>query len=195
MQRIGEEDDFGEEVSVYAGAVRRAGRRLERWDRDDERGLARGVIGTFKRGRKEKREERSEERAREASRRRLEIEDEYEDDDDDGDRERADGPRGRRLGRERGFSSVAGDATGENEHESGGVDELDDMDRELLGELDGKPDTNPKERSTARDEHASERKRLAKEMETDLAAVADETAVESETEHVQHAEELPEVQT
>lgn len=39
-----EEDDFGEEVSAYAAAFRRAGRRLERWD--GQKGLNLGVIGT-----------------------------------------------------------------------------------------------------------------------------------------------------
>ncbi len=39
-----EEDDFGEEMSAYAAAVRRMGRRLDRWD--GQKGLNLGVIGT-----------------------------------------------------------------------------------------------------------------------------------------------------
>ncbi|ESZ90398.1 hypothetical protein SBOR_9209 [Sclerotinia borealis F-4128] len=39
-----EEDDFGEEVSAYAAAFRRVGRRLDRWD--GQKGLNLGVIGT-----------------------------------------------------------------------------------------------------------------------------------------------------
>ena len=38
-----EDDDFGEEVAAYAAAVRRMGRRLDRWDR--QKGL-KGVVGT-----------------------------------------------------------------------------------------------------------------------------------------------------
>ncbi|APA09731.1 hypothetical protein sscle_05g045010 [Sclerotinia sclerotiorum 1980 UF-70] len=44
VQLEGEEDDFGEEVSAYAAAFRRAGRRLDRWDGQKDLNL--GVIGT-----------------------------------------------------------------------------------------------------------------------------------------------------
>ncbi|KAI9648478.1 hypothetical protein NHQ30_003112 [Ciborinia camelliae] len=44
IQLENEEDDFGEEVSAYAAAFRRAGRRLDRWD--GQKGLNLGVIGT-----------------------------------------------------------------------------------------------------------------------------------------------------
>lgn len=44
MQLENEEDDFGEEVSAYAAAFRRAGRRLKRWDEQKELNL--GVMGT-----------------------------------------------------------------------------------------------------------------------------------------------------
>ncbi|ATZ49979.1 Bcies1 [Botrytis cinerea B05.10] len=44
VQLEAEEDDFGEEVSAYAAAFRRAGRRLDRWD--GQKGLNLGVIGT-----------------------------------------------------------------------------------------------------------------------------------------------------
>ena len=39
-----EEDDFGEEMSAYAAAFRRMGRRLDRWD--GQQGLNLGVMGT-----------------------------------------------------------------------------------------------------------------------------------------------------
>jgi Ino eighty subunit 1 len=39
-----EEDDFGEELSTYAAAFRRMGRRLDRWD--GHKGLDLGVVGT-----------------------------------------------------------------------------------------------------------------------------------------------------
>ncbi|KAF7938725.1 uncharacterized protein EAE98_001063 [Botrytis deweyae] len=44
VQLEAEEDDFGEEVSAYAAAFRRVGRRLDRWD--GQKGLNLGVIGT-----------------------------------------------------------------------------------------------------------------------------------------------------
>ncbi|KAB8304568.1 hypothetical protein EYC80_003948 [Monilinia laxa] len=44
IQLEDEEDDYGEEVSAYAAAFRRVGRRLNRWD--DQKGLNLGVVGT-----------------------------------------------------------------------------------------------------------------------------------------------------
>ncbi|TAQ85858.1 hypothetical protein B7494_g5809 [Chlorociboria aeruginascens] len=41
-----EEDDFGEEMSAYAAAFRRMGRRLDRWD--DQKDLNLGVVGTHR---------------------------------------------------------------------------------------------------------------------------------------------------
>ena len=44
VQLEAEEDDFGEEISAYAAAFRRMGRRLDRWDGQKDLNL--GVIGT-----------------------------------------------------------------------------------------------------------------------------------------------------
>jgi Ino eighty subunit 1 len=44
IQLAGEEDDFGEELSAYAAAFRRMGRRLDRWDGQKDLNL--GVMGT-----------------------------------------------------------------------------------------------------------------------------------------------------
>jgi Ino eighty subunit 1 len=44
VQLDSEEDDFGEEMSAYAAAFRRMGRRLARWD--DQKDLNLGVMGT-----------------------------------------------------------------------------------------------------------------------------------------------------
>jgi Ino eighty subunit 1 len=41
-----EEDDFGEEMSAFAASFRRMGRRLERWDREQQFGRNLGVMGT-----------------------------------------------------------------------------------------------------------------------------------------------------
>ncbi|KAI9890018.1 MAG: hypothetical protein M1814_004534 [Vezdaea aestivalis] len=50
-----EADDWGEEVGGFAAAVRRAGRRLTRWDDMDEGGRGKlGVVGTKRRSRKKK---------------------------------------------------------------------------------------------------------------------------------------------
>jgi Ino eighty subunit 1 len=49
VQLRSEEDDFGEEWSAYAKAVRRMGRRLERWD--GPAGVGLGVMGTKRRER------------------------------------------------------------------------------------------------------------------------------------------------
>jgi Ino eighty subunit 1 len=44
VQLRSETDDYGEQMSAYAAAIRRAGRRLDRWD--SEKGLNLGVMGT-----------------------------------------------------------------------------------------------------------------------------------------------------
>ncbi len=44
VQLESEEDDFGEEMSAYAAAFRRMGRRLDRWDGQKDLNL--GVMGT-----------------------------------------------------------------------------------------------------------------------------------------------------
>ena len=44
MQMASEDDDFGEEVASYGAAVRRMGRRLDRWD--SHKGVELGVMGT-----------------------------------------------------------------------------------------------------------------------------------------------------
>lgn len=44
VQLTVEEDDFGEEMSAYAAAMRRMGRRLDRWDSQKDLNL--GVVGT-----------------------------------------------------------------------------------------------------------------------------------------------------
>ena len=57
VQVRGERDDFGEECLTYASALRRAGRRLDRWDGEDE-GRS---TGGGRRQRREERERRDEE--------------------------------------------------------------------------------------------------------------------------------------
>jgi Ino eighty subunit 1 len=44
MQLSTEDDDFGEETAAYGAAVRRMGRRLDRWD--SHKGMVLGVMGT-----------------------------------------------------------------------------------------------------------------------------------------------------
>ena len=103
-----EADDYGEEIGAYAAAVRRSGRRLERWH-----GLGKGkggVMGPTKavNGAKKKSAAHAEECEEGESRLRESS-----------------------LGLEEGEGEEGEREDGENEGE------LDDMDRELLGEMDG----------------------------------------------------------
>ncbi|KAI9670393.1 MAG: hypothetical protein M1817_004436 [Caeruleum heppii] len=112
-----EPDDYGEEVAAYAAAVRRMGRRLERWDGLGLEAGAGRVIKTQKMPLTERKAK--EKAARRARRGEAHLEE-------------ADGlgqPHGSSLGLE------GGDHDEEEEGGEGG--ELDDMDRELLGEADG----------------------------------------------------------
>jgi hypothetical protein len=117
-----EEDDYGEEISAYASSVRRAARRLDRWDEMDERSKLNGeepvgVVGTFKKGREQKEKREREEKERERERKRVEREE-----DDLMDLEE----------RMMLMKEVEGDGMAVEENDG----ELDDMDRELLGEMD-----------------------------------------------------------
>ncbi|KAI9821617.1 MAG: hypothetical protein M1832_003291 [Thelocarpon impressellum] len=107
-----EADDFGEELASYAAAVRRAGRRLKRWD-----GLGKGVGGVM--GTRKMVSSSNVAKAAAAAAAAAEDDDEYED-------------AGGRAG-----GQLRGSSVGVDEGGGGAGDELDDMDRELLGEMDG----------------------------------------------------------
>lgn len=144
VQLESEEDDFGEEMGCFAAAVRRAGRRLERWEEMDERALRegrapRGVLGLWKVGREGEKREGS---------------------------EREGQPGG--LMREESF--VREEAGGEDE---GDGEELDEMDRELLGELDREElDADAREEAEAEAQAQDEEDEAEEEAEAEAEAEA-----------------------
>ena len=110
-----EADDFGEEIAAYAAAIRRTARRLDRWD-----ALGNGVGGVMGTTRKLARTGRDQ-ASPSSSKNDEDDENDFEDD-------------RRALSRRRRGSSPGPDLYGDGDEE--GDAELDDMDRELLGELD-----------------------------------------------------------
>jgi Ino eighty subunit 1 len=116
-QLNGEEEDFGEEFASYAASLRRVSRRLARWD--VHAGSDLGVMGT----------------ARKPSSRQVSFDDSPERDDKSGDD--SDGGASDRPARTNGNAN--GDVVMED------ADDLDDMEKELLGIAGGEDDKDEDE--------------------------------------------------
>ena len=114
-----EEDDFGEEVSAYAAALRRANRRLDRW----ENGPDLGVVAPTKKIKPQNGYLNGEKDPNE-----TEEEIDPDQDPDKGDDSLLIAPRGSKLN---GVASSNGDVHMED------ADDLNDVDKELLGMADG----------------------------------------------------------
>jgi Ino eighty subunit 1 len=121
-----EEDDFGEEMSVYAAAFRRMSRRLDRWD--GQQGLNLGVMGTNRvlqqkpadvNGNQRDNDETEDERpAGEEQKQHANGEGEVEEDEDLDDMEK----------------EILGLGSENDEDDDGeGEEDLDDMEKALLG--------------------------------------------------------------